>query len=197
MDIGKQMSKPLIRIDLDGVLASFFTEYAKLAGIENGNYRDIPPAKTDPTLHKIVGTDFFARLPKTELADQIIAMTVELYGSYSICSSPLRGDYDNSEKWKTVWINNHLTPQPDEIIITANKAKYAVQPNGTPNILIDDRGSNITAWENTGGIGIKFQADEDNMQTIIDGFKRANSILVGNIEHTPLQYISKDRSIHA
>ena len=188
------MSKPEVYLDMDGVVADFFTEYAKLAGIESGNYRHIPPAKTDPTLNKMVGTDFFNRLPKTQPADQIVAMVVKMYGHYHICSSPLRGDFENSEKWKRVWIKNNLNPQPTDIIITPNKAKYAKQSDGTPNILIDDRGSNISAWEAAGGIGIKYQADEDSLSTIVDGFTRARKILKGEEEHKPQELKSMDRS---
>lgn len=188
------MKKPEVYLDMDGVLADFFTEYAKLAGIKSGNYRDIPPAKTDPTLNKMVGTDFFARLPKFPSADQLVSMVVKLYGHYHICSSPLRGDHENSEAQKKVWIKKHLNPQPVDIIITPNKAKFAKQADGTPNILIDDRGSNITAWENAGGIGIKYQADEDSLQTVVDGIKRANKILKGEEEHKPQELKSLDRS---
>ena len=188
------MKKPEVYVDMDGVIADFFTEYAKLAGIESGNYRDIPPAKTDPTLNKMVGTDFFARLPKIPSADQLISMVVKLYGHYHICSSPLRGDFENSEKWKRVWIEKHLNPQPKDIIITPNKAKYAKQADGTPNILIDDRGSNISAWEQAGGIGIKYQADEDSLQKVVDGFTRARKIMKGEEEHKPQELKSLDRS---
>jgi hypothetical protein len=158
----------------------------------------------------MVGTDFFNRLPKTQPADQIVA-TVVASGKdhknktgeiikgwtspgYKICSSPLRGDFENSEKWKRVWIKNNLNPQPVDVIITPNKAKYAKQADGTPNILIDDRGSNISAWEAAGGIGIKYQADEDSLQTIVDGFTRARKILKGEEEHKPQELKSMDRS---
>lgn len=188
------MKKPEVYLDMDGVLADFFTEYAKLAGIENGNYRDIPPAKTEPTLNKMVGTDFFARLPKLRNADQLVAMIVKLYGHYHICSSPLRGDHENSEAQKKVWIQKHLNPQPKDIVITPNKAKWAKQADGTPNILIDDRGSNISAWEAAGGIGIKYQADEDDLGVIVDGLTRAKKILAGKEDHKPQQLKSLDRS---
>lgn len=171
------MRKPEVYLDMDGVLADFFTSYAKLAGIKSGNYRDIPPAKADPTLQKMVGTDFFARLPKLRNADQLVSMVVKLYGHYHICSSPLRGDHEGSEKYKKIWIQKHLNPQPVDIVITPNKAKWAVQKDGTPNILVDDRGINISAWEAAGGIGIKYQADEDNLQTIVDGLTRARRII--------------------
>lgn len=188
------MKKPEVYLDMDGVLADFFTEYAKLAGIKNGNYRDIPPAKTDPTLQKMVGTDFFARLPKFPSADDLVSLVVKMFGHYHICSSPLRGDHENAEHQKKVWIKQHLNPQPTEIIITPNKAKWAVQPDGTPNILIDDRGSNITAWEAKGGIGIKYQADEDSLQTVVNGLSRAMKIIKGEEQHQPQQLKSLDRS---
>jgi hypothetical protein len=189
------MKKPEVYLDMDGVLADFFTEYAKLAGISNGNYRDIPPAKTDPTLQKMVGTDFFARLPKFPSADDLVSLVVSTYGHYHICSSPLRGDHDNSEVQKKVWIQKHLNPQPVDIVITPQKAKWAKQKDGTPNILIDDRGSNISAWEAAGGIGIKYQADEDSLQVIVQGLQRAKKILAGEEQHEPQKLVSKDRSL--
>jgi 5'(3')-deoxyribonucleotidase len=185
--------RPEVYVDMDGVLADFFAEYAKLAGIKSGNYRDIPPAKTDPTLNKMIGTDFFARLPKFPSADQLIKMVTKRYGSYHICSSPLRGDHENSEEQKKIWIKQHLSPQPASIIITPNKAKYAIQKDGTPNILIDDRGSNITAWESAGGIGIKYQADEDGLEKIVDGLARARKIMRGELEHEPQKLNSLHR----
>jgi 5'(3')-deoxyribonucleotidase len=186
-------SKPRVYLDMDGVLADFFTEYAKLAGIESGNYRDIPPAKADPTLNKMVGTNFFARLPKFPTADALVSMTVKIFGGYSICSSPLRGDHKGSEHYKREWISQHLRPGPQEIIITPNKSKFAVQPDGTPNILVDDRGSNITGWEAAGGIGIKYQADEDSLSIVMQGYRHALDIVKGDIKHKPKELVSKDR----
>ena len=191
----KAKGKPRVYLDMDGVLADFFTEYAKLAGIESGNYRDIPPAKTDPTLQKMVGTNFFARLPKFSTADTLVNMTVKTFGGYSICSSPLRGDHEGSAHYKKEWINQHLRPSPQEIIITPQKHKYAVQPDGTPNILVDDRGSNITAWEAAGGIGIKYQADEDSLSVVMKGYSHALDVVNGDVKHEPKQLISKDRSL--
>ena len=188
--------KPIVYLDMDGVLADFFAEYAVLAGLPRGSsYRDIPPAKADPTLNKMVGTDFFARLPKFDTADALVNMVVKQFGSYDICSSPLRGDHEGSEKWKRVWIQKHLNPQPKEIVITSQKQKFALQPDGTPNILIDDRGSNISSWEAKGGIGIKYQADEDSLDVVVAGLKRAEAIVAGKNKHEPQQLVSKDRSL--
>lgn len=188
------MRNPEVYLDMDGVIADFFTEYAKLAGITSGNYRDIPPAKTDPTLNKMIGTDFFARLPKCPNADALVDMIIKTFGHYHICSSPLRGDFENSEKQKKVWLSKNLQHAPTDVIITPNKAKWAKQSDGTPNILIDDRGSNISSWEAAGGIGIKYQADEDNLQVVANGIKRAFEIIKGEQKHDPQKLQSLDRS---
>ena len=163
-----------IYLDMDGVLADFFHEYAKLAGVPadkfgKHDYRSIPPAKQDPTLDKMIGTDFFVRLPKFPTADQLVQLALSYAPNYNICSSPLRGDFKNSEHWKRVWIKKNLSPQPSEIVITGTKETYAKNKDGSPNILIDDRGSNIERWKAKGGIGIKYQADEDSLDKVARG----------------------------
>lgn len=182
----------VVYLDMDGVLANFFEEYAKLAGVTSGSYRDVPPAKVDPTLNKMVGTDFFNKLPKFPVADKIVDIAIQASGSYGIISSPLRNDFANSEKWKREWIKRELSPQPSEIFITPRKEKHAVNADGVPNVLIDDRGANITAWEQAGGIGIKFQADEDSLKVILDGLKRARRVGSGEEKHNPQDLKSRD-----
>jgi hypothetical protein len=179
----KNKHRPEVFLDMDGVLADFFSEYAVLAGLPAGSsYRDVPPAKNDPTLNRMVGTDFFYRLPKFGTADALVDMVVKVFGGYSICSSPLRGDHENSGVQKARWIQKHLDPQPRKIMIESRKERHAVQPDGTPNILIDDRKDNIIKWEAAGGVGIKYQADEDGLDVIANGLKRAVQIIKGQRE---------------
>jgi hypothetical protein len=109
-------------------------------------------------------------------------MAVKLFGSYNICSSPLRGDHENSGVQKTRWLRENLAIQPRHIYIESRKEKHAVQSDGTPNILIDDRKDNIIRWEAAGGIGIKFQADEDGLDVITNGMRRAIEIYRGQRE---------------
>ena len=166
-----------IYLDMDGVLADFFAEYAKMANVKS--YRDIPPAKADPLLDSMVGTDFFARLPKFPTTDQLVKLAVSYAGNYHICSSPLRGDFANSAYWKKIWLRAKLTPQPTTVEITSNKPQHAVS-NGVPNILIDDKGSNIRGWIEAGGIGIKYQADEDSLDVV----RRALEIIFCDVKDT-------------
>jgi len=184
----KNKYRPEVFLDMDGVLADFFAEYAVLAGLPAGSsYRDVPAAKNDPTLNKMVGTDFFYRLPKFPVADTIVGLAVKFFGGYNICSSPLRGDHENSGVQKSRWIKEHLNPQPKHIYIESRKEKHATQPDGTPNILIDDRKDNIIKWEAAGGIGIKFQADEDGLDVITRGLRRALEIYKGRREQDRLE----------
>jgi hypothetical protein len=166
-----EQTKPIVFLDMDGVIADFFSEYAKMAGVEDGNYRKIPRDKINPTLNAMKGTDFFNRLPKIATADQLTKMAVSYTGGdYSILSSPLRGDKDNSARWKKVWLAREMQIQPKNVIITSNKAAYA-KSNGIANILIDDHGSNIQKWNAAGGHGIKYQADEDSLETVKRGLE--------------------------
>ena len=193
----KTKYRPEVFLDMDGVLADFFAEYARLADMPAGSsYRDVPPAKNDPTLNNMVGTDFFYRLPKFPVADTIVALSVKLFGGYNICSSPLRGDHENSGVQKTRWIRENLPVQPRHIYIESRKEKHAVQPDGTPNILIDDRKDNIIKWEAAGGVGIKFQADEDGVDVITRGMRRALEIYKGQREQDRLDLTpSLDRGL--
>ena len=167
----QQDKKPTVFVDMDGVIADFFSEYAKMAGVKDGNYRKIPRDKINPTLNKMIGTDFFNKLPKIATADRLIDIIVKYTGGdYSILSSPLRGDKANSAKWKKIWLGNNMKIQPRNVIITSNKSVYAMS-NGISNILIDDHGANIQKWQAAGGHGIKYQADEDSLRTVANGLK--------------------------
>ena len=62
------------------------------------------------------------------------------------------------------------------------------------SILVDARGNNITGWEAAGGVGIKYQADEDGLDVISAGLKRAFAIIKGEMPLVPQQLKSRDRS---
>jgi hypothetical protein len=76
---------------------------------------------------------------------------------------------------KIDWIGRKLKIKPTDIIIVGDKTSYAKQADGTPNILIDDLGKNIQRWQSSGGLGIKYQADEDSLSKVqqgLENFKR-------------------------
>ena len=65
------------------------------------------------------------------------------------------------------WLAKHIKVPADKIVFEHDKYKYAVQPDGTPNILIDDYGVNTRAWDAAGGIAVKYQADEDTLDKVV------------------------------
>lgn len=140
-------------VDMDGVLADFFGEWAKLIGVDS--WRNIK--NIEPALEKIrQQKDFWINLPMTSNALQLLSAIKAYKGKYNILSAPLPGD-KNSEPQKRAWIKKNLSSfPPEKIIIDHNKAAYATQPDGTPNGLIDDFGQNVSKWEAAGGIAFKY-----------------------------------------
>ena len=161
-------NEPTVFLDMDGVLVDFFNAFAKLANVKH--WKQMDPQRLQDVLNKIVGSDYFAKLPKTNTCDSIVEMVVDFAGSYSILSSPLRGDIANSTKHKRAWVMDNLYPQPTTTIIVRDKRQYALL-NGVQNILIDDREDNIHMWQEAGGYGIKYQANENDLSVISGALK--------------------------
>jgi len=173
-------SKPIVYIDMDGVLADFFGGVEKLYGVQH--WKELSSDKTkdlkQEVINRITGTDFFATLPKFDSSGELISMVKDFTGgNFSINTSPLRGDNENSAKYKKLWIQNNIE-QPDEIVITGRKESYAKdKASGTPNILIDDRPVNIQRWQGAGGYGILYQANRDSLTKVkqaLDQYGKTN-----------------------
>ena len=158
----------VIYLDMDGVIADFFN------GIET--YYEVNHWKSikhrDGIFVELRDTDFFYQL-KTFKADshKIVRKVQEIASinkiDWGICSSPLRGDTNNSSYWKRRWLEKQsmVPPKIENMIFTSNKHKYAIDGlTRTPNILIDDKPENIRRWKEAGGIGIRFQCNEDDIE---------------------------------
>lgn len=159
-------TKPVVYLDMDGVLADFFGEVARQHEVDY--WREIH--------RKEIGIDqvakqpgFFSRLPAMPNAANLMRGILKLTKHYSILSSPLMSDVDQSSEEKANWLDRHLGKhQPQAVIFDHEKYKYAQQPNETPNILIDDWDTNIKLWEANGGIGILHKDDrwEDTLEKL-------------------------------
>ena len=166
--------KPIVYLDMDGVLADFFGGVEKMYGVEH--WKQLTNDKTKDlkkeVIDRITGTDFFATLPKFSTADGLIEMVKKFTGGkFSINTSPLRGDHENSAKYKKLWISNNIE-KPDDIVVTGRKESYATDKGtGTPNILIDDRPVNIQRWQAAGGYGILYQANRNSLDTVKKGLE--------------------------
>tara|TARA_A200000113_G_C8838511_1_gene346054 strand:- start:826 stop:1317 length:492 start_codon:yes stop_codon:yes gene_type:complete len=163
---------------MDGVIADFFGAFAKKNNVSH--WKSIK--QKEKALADLVGTDWFYQLPTFEDdSSKIIEFVKKTAGdtNWGICSSPLRGDHNNSAYWKRRWLEDKgFMPEVENCIFTSNKHKYAVNRlTGKPNILIDDKIDNIKRWEQAGGIGIRFQCDQDDIEEYL--FKEIENVYQG------------------
>tara|TARA_R100001460_G_scaffold1959_1_gene6838 strand:- start:179 stop:769 length:591 start_codon:yes stop_codon:yes gene_type:complete len=156
-----------VYVDLDGVQFDFFKKLAELYG--KPHWKDIP--KEEDTFKRLQGTDFFATLPRFDSTERFLKM-VNKYskGNFSILSSPLRGDEENSSKHKDTAVDRLFYDVFGEgfdkrRIYEHDKWKYSIDAiTGKPNILIDDAPHQLKAWREKGGIGIRYQANESKFE---------------------------------
>jgi hypothetical protein len=161
----------IVYLDMDGVIADFFSAFAKAYKVDHWKSID----DKQKALLNLKNTNWFFNLPlfmdgdmsvSHKIVDFVKQEAKRTNNDWGICSSPLRDDHSNSVFWKRLWLTQHkLLPKIENLVFTSNKHKYAISPlDGKPNILIDDKISNIIAWENKGGIGIRFQCDQDDVE---------------------------------
>lgn len=157
-----------IYLDMDGVIADFFAQLAAVEGVNH--WKSITDKEI--ALAKLRNTDFFYNIPMFKNTGELLHGVSQLAKGngmpWGICSSPLKNDTHNSAYHKRRWLELHGIAQQirtEDIIFTSNKYKYAISPiTHRPNILVDDRPQNIRSWEKAGGIGIRYQADEDDLE---------------------------------
>jgi len=155
-------------VDMDGVIADFF----KLLALEFGvnHWKDIPSQES--VIERLKGTDFFSRIPIFPTTIKFLHM-VERYtkGRWSILSTPLKGDEENSIKNKNIWLDNLFKYAFDSAFnkkrfYSAHKWKWATLYGEKPNLLIDDRPTNLEEFKERGGLTIRYQANENKLNEL-------------------------------
>ncbi len=166
-----------IYLDMDGVIADFFTELARHYNVNH--WKDLP--NKDESVKALKGTDFFERLPKFPTSDELVEYIHTLTnGEWYILSAPLREDHEHSTAMKRKWLVKHgYTPK--DAYFDSRKEKYAVNENGRANILIDDREEKLTSWTKNHGIGILYQANEHSVDDLKRLIKRLYSSINPNL----------------
>lgn len=167
------VKSPILYVDMDGVLADFYGPFNRMAGVSS--WKDASKDTVSQVLKDITKQkDFWINLDVLSDVPKLMSAIKSLFGGeYKILSKALAGDRRVVAQ-KKQWVQQNLQPQPNETIImpaTADKGRYAVQADGTPNILIDDFGYNINKWRTAGGIGI--QHTNGAVNTTVDKLKAA------------------------
>lgn len=182
-----------IFLDMDGVLVDLYGKvalelfqkpYLDLISDEIIEAKAIwkDKKRATPFFDKLGGVEsFFADLPEFEdKTQQIVEIVSGFDPFYKICSKPANIDIEASKRGKIQWIKKHLVKNPpSEIILTQNKAKWALNDHGMPNILIDDYGPYIGKWNDAGGAALLFNTKTSNIKVIStflnDAFKRSSN----------------------
>ena len=157
----------LTYVDIDGVLADFFKALALEFGVNH--WKDIPTQ--EDVIERLSGTDFFSRIPIFPTTIKFLHM-IERYtkGRWAILSTPLKGDEENSSKHKDIWLDNLFGYAFDNDfdkrrIYSDKKWKWATI-RGVPNLLIDDRPTNLEEFKAKGGLTIRYQANESKLDNL-------------------------------
>jgi hypothetical protein len=159
--------KPTAYLDMDGVLCDFKSPIAMTLGKQT--FHQITNREFDDFFKATNVTDYFARLPMFPEGRMLIEFIIGLFGSYDICSCPLRHYAKQSIHGKNRWIKKNLDKahQPVTAHYVFDKSKYDIKEDGSPNILIDDQDDNIKAWRDAGGVAIKFEADHGQFHNLV------------------------------
>jgi len=159
--------KPTVYVDMDGVLCDFKSPITMTLGKQT--FHQVTNRDFNEFFKGTNVSDYFSKLPMFPEARMLIEFVLGLFGSYKICSRPLKHYVKQSIHGKNKWIKKNLEKnhRPVTAHYVFDKSKYAVDENGRPNILIDDQDDNIRAWEDAGGIAIQFEADHGQFHNLV------------------------------
>ena len=155
---------------MDGVLADFFGDLESLHKVNHWKeIRDI-----DKALQDLKGTQFFADLPTFHIVTYALIGHLKEVESFNktiqwgIISTPLKCDHEHSIRMKKLWLTEkNIMPSKHNLHFLYKKEKLATNRlDGSPNVLIDDKKTNVKKWIDKGGIGLLFQANTDSVGSI-------------------------------
>ena len=160
----------IIYSDMDGVLADFFSDLAEKNNVSHWKeIKDINKA-----LEELSGTQFFSRLPTFHMITYPLVghlkeiESLNKFIQWGIISTPLKCDHDWSIMQKRKWLHlKNLMPSKHNLHFLYDKELLATNRlDGSPNVLIDDKPTNIKKWSDAGGIGLQFQANKDSVDVL-------------------------------
>ncbi len=139
----------IIYFDMDGVLADLPSHFETISGVSLGD------SKEDGRWDRALRADkFWENIPAyKEFVDCVNGLKFNV--DIQVLSAPQRL-FEACAIQKVRWIMTNMpgTFSKVNIVKRHNKIKFAVNEDGTPNILVDDYIKNIDEFVAAGGIGI-------------------------------------------
>lgn len=158
---------PHLFLDMDGVQADFFGAWSKRSGVDHWKAIADKEAEINQLAHSSAKDvyDFFYNLQPLSGGMKVISWLRNNQIPYTVLSAPLRGPYkDASVQAKKDWLNKYHPGSAGNAIFTDQKYKHAMD-GGRPNVLVDDFGKYLNAWQNAGGIAIKHEDQYEDPDT--------------------------------
>jgi|TARA_A100000171_G_C2075714_1_gene117076 hypothetical protein len=138
-----------IFVDMDGVLANF------VEGVESAKYLNGPFEKQsdyDQRKVELSNAGLFFDLPPMNDMRTLVDYVKSTGIDWEILSCSGEQNRDKVAKDKFKWIRKHV--DIDVLVTCTLKGKEKAVFARPGHVLIDDKPSNITAWQKAGGIGI-------------------------------------------
>jgi hypothetical protein len=158
---------PHLYLDMDGVQADFFGAWAKYMGLKH--YKEIP--HPEDAINALAHSspenvyNFFYDLDPLPGGLKIIQWLHQHKIPFTVLSAPLRGPYaEASRQAKRDWLDKYNPGTSNNAIFTSAKYKYAKNGDNV-NVLVDDFGKYLNAWDAAGGVAVKHE-DSNTQHTI-------------------------------
>ena len=152
----KDLIKPHLYLDMDGVQADLFHALAQLHRVPSWDHVE---DKKNATLRvKLQGPDvvynFFKNLQPLPGGQIIIKWLRDNNIPFTVLSAPFKMEKEACIQGKKDWLDIHNPGTSESCIFDREKYNYAMT-DGHPNVLIDDYDAYIGPFANNGGIAIK------------------------------------------
>jgi 5'(3')-deoxyribonucleotidase len=171
--------KPIIYLDMDGVVADFVRGYKEQFGrnaYKDDSFTITHQCATNPHFFRTLPVLERGRTLYNDLKDrfQIVFLTTPM------------DELPSCRADKVAWAREHF-PDVETIIFSSNKAEYASHEG---SILIDDMDYNLTPWAEAGGTAIDFTAltNDKIKEKINDAVQPKDRVkIVGKTNLTPTE----------
>lgn len=169
---------PHLYLDMDGVQADFFGAWAKRHNVQHYKSIQDKEKEIDMLAHSSEKEvyDFFRNLDQLQSGKQIVRWLKQNNIPFTVLSAPLRGPYSKASiQAKKDWLDQYNPGTSSNAIFTGAKYKYATKDNQS-QVLVDDFGKYLNAWQAAGGIAIKHEDEYEDKNTAENTIKQLEKI---------------------